>query len=360
MKQAISLVLVLTLGLSTEVAKADFTFGTPTNLGPIVNSSSGEGSPSISADGLSIIFTSLRPGGRGSADLWITTRESTDDDWGEPVNLGLTVNSSAWDGELSISTDGLELYFASGRPGGSGGSDIWVTTRATVSDPWGEPVNLGPTVNSSTGDYDVCISADGLSLYIESDRGGGHGGGDMWVTNRTTTSEPWGEPVNLGSTVNTSAYDGAPSISADGRMLFFSDFPNSRPGGYGGSDIWVTTRGTVSDPWGEPVNLGSTVNGSANDQGPNISADGSILYFFSTRSGGYGDFDIWQLSIEPIVDLNGDGIVDSADMSIMVDFWGSDESLCDIGPMPWGDGIVDVQDLIVLAEHLFEEFPPAE
>jgi hypothetical protein len=346
--------MVLAIGLSTEPANADFTFGEPTNLGPMINSSSGEGSPSISANGLSLYYVSLRPGGSGQGDIWVSTRESTDADWGEPVNLGQIVNSSAWDGELSISTDGLELYFGSRRTGGSGTSDIWITTRATVSDPWGEPVNLGSTVNSSAGDYDVCISADGLALYIESDRSGGHGGGDLWVAKRATTSEPWGEPVNLGSTINTSAYDGAPSISADGRMLFFSDFPTPRPGGNGGSDMWLTTRTKVSDPWGEPVNLGSTVNSSANDQGPNISADGSTLYFFSTRSGGSGDFDLWQVPIEPVVDMNGDGIVDAADMCIVVDNWGTDNQLCDIGPMPWGDGVVDVEDLIVLAEHLFE------
>ena len=69
------------------------------------------------------------------------------------------------------------------------------------------------------------------------------------------------------------------------------------------------------------------------------------------------EFVEWQL---PIVDFNGDGIVDAADMCIMVDHWGENYSLCDVGPMPWGDGVVDVQDLIVLAEHLFEEFPPAE
>ena len=66
---------------------------------------------------------------------------------------------------------------------------------------------------------------------------------------------------------------------------------------------------------------------------------------------------IWETRISPIVDLNGDGIVDAVDMCIMVDYWGTDNPLCDIGPMPWGDGIVDVQDLIVLAEHLFEEVP---
>ena len=78
----------------------------------------------------------------------------------------------------------------------------------------------------------------------------------------------------------------------------------------------------------------------------------------SRHVGGFGDVDLYQAPIIPIVDLNGDGIVDSADMVIMVDNWGTDNSLCDIGPMPWGDGIVDVEDLIILAEHLFEEIPP--
>ncbi|MFH1718152.1 MAG: LamG-like jellyroll fold domain-containing protein [Planctomycetota bacterium] len=103
------------------------------------------------------------------------------------------------------------------------------------------------------------------------------------------------------------------------------------------------------------MNLGPTVNSSAEDFSPNISANGSTLFFSSGQPGGLGGDDIWQVTINPIVDLNGDGIVDSADMCIMVDNWGTDNSLCDIGPMPWGDGIVDVQDLIVLAEHLFED-----
>jgi hypothetical protein len=91
-----------------------------------------------------------------------------------------------------------------------------------------------------------------------------------------------------------------------------------------------------------------------------ISPDGSTLLFTSNRPGGQGGLDLWQASIIPIVDLNSDGIVDSADMVIIVDHWGTDNPLCDIGPMPWGDGVVDVQGLIVLAEHLFEEFPPAQ
>jgi hypothetical protein len=111
-------------------------------------------------------------------------------------------------------------------------------------------------------------------------------------------------------------------------------------------------RATISDPWSMPVNLGPTINSSSDDGAPSISDDGSTLFFASNRPGGVGRDDIWQVSLEPIVDLNSDGIVDSADICIIIDGWGTDEPLCDVGPMPWGDGIVDVQDLIVLAEHL--------
>ena len=100
------------------------------------------------------------------------------------------------------------------------------------------------------------------------------------------------------------------------------------------------------------MNLGSTVNSSSRDAEPSISNDGSTLFFMSMRPGGLGNWDLWQVPIEPIVDLNSDGIVDNADICIIIDHWSTDEPLCDVGPMPWGDGVVDVQDLIVLAEHL--------
>lgn len=107
----------------------------------------------------------------------------------------------------------------------------------------------------------------------------------------------------------------------------------------------------IDDPWGTPVNLGPVVNSSLDELAVCISADGSTLFLSSRQSGGVGDQDLWQVPIEPVIDLNGDGIIDAADMCIMVDHWGMDEPLCDIGPMPWGDGIVDVQDLIALAEY---------
>ncbi|HUU20850.1 MAG TPA: LamG-like jellyroll fold domain-containing protein [Sedimentisphaerales bacterium] len=353
MKRTIALVLVLALGITAEVANADFTFGTPTNLGPTVNSSSIEGAPSVTADGLELYFECDRPSGFGSNDMWVTTRATTNDPWGEPVNLGPTVNTSYWDGASNISADGLSLFFASDRPGGSGEPDLYVTTRATKDDPWGEPVNLGPTLNSPYFEDGNYISADGLALYFSSRCPGGYGDFDIWVTTRATLSDPWGEPVSLGPTINTSAWDFGPHITADGRTLLFS---SGKPGGVGGHDMYVTTRATTSDPWKEPVNLGPVVNSSADERCPNLSADGFAIRFHSNRFDGYGGWDIWQAPILPVVDLNGDRVVDSADMCIMVDHWGTDDPLCDIGPTPLGDGIVDVQDLIVLAEHLFEDY----
>jgi hypothetical protein len=125
--------------------------------------------------------------------------------------------------------------------------------------------------------------------------------------------------------------------------------------------MWMATRRNTSDPFGPAIKVPEPVNTSAYEDGsPYLSADGYTLYFCSNRSGGLGGYDLWQVSISPVVDLNGDGIVDADDMCIIVDNWGTDVPLCDIGPTPFGDGIVDVQDLIVLAEHLFEEIPPAE
>jgi Tol biopolymer transport system component len=215
------------------------TFGTPTNLGPIVNSSYTEIYPRLSADGLSLFFYSWRPVGYGKRDIWVTTRTTIEDEWGTPVNLGPTVNSSGDDGFTSISADGLQLYFSElfspFRPGGYGGSDIWVTTRQTVSDPWGTPANFGPPVNSLYDDDAPFITADGLTLFFSSTRPGGSGGADFWGTTRPTTEDDWVTPVNLGPAVNTSYHDDTLSISPDGSTLFFS---SNRPGGVGGKDIW--------------------------------------------------------------------------------------------------------------------------
>ena len=333
-KTILTLVLVLALAPATEVANADFTFGALQDLGL------GNGLYiSVSADELELYFTSDRAGGLGYEDIWVSTRQSIDDPWGPPANLQ-TVNSSYREAFPSISPDGLTLYFSDwfygpDRPGGLGGHDLWMSTRASRNDPWGTPVNMGPPFNSSTLDISPTLSHDGLIFIFGSSRGGGSGGYDLWMCNRPSVQEAWGPPVNMGPSVNGASNDYYGNLSPDGLVMFFE---SNRSGDYKG---WVTMRRTVNDPWEPPLPLPEPMYSMGIGC---VSADG--LTFHAAMS---------QVPIIPIVDFNGDGIVDSADMCIMVDYWGTDESLSDIGPIPWGDGMVDVQDLIVLAEHLFED-----
>ena len=146
----------------------------------------------------------------------MTTRATKADEWGEPVNLGSRVNSEYREQAPCISANGLELYFASNRGYTGITFDIWVTTRETTEDAWGVPVKLGAPVNSSSFEYATSISADGLSLFFDSDRSSNPWNVDLWVTTRETINVPWRAPLNLGLTVNSSAHDGFPSISADG------------------------------------------------------------------------------------------------------------------------------------------------
>jgi Tol biopolymer transport system component len=334
-------------------AKADFVFGEPMNMGSLINSSEIDASPIMTPDGLQLYFGSDRAGGLGGVDLWMSTRPSKDDEWEEPVNLGEPFNTPDWDIGPSLSADGLEFYFARiNYEEWTGG--LWVAKRASIDELWGEPTNLGPTVNSATVSIGPCISPDSLTLFFYSDESGS---ADVWMTTRPTRARPWGPPINFESPVNGESWDYWPHITANGLALLFC---SDREGGNGGEDVWMAKRPTASDPWSSPTALASPANSEAWDTCPFISADGSTYLFVSDRDVGQGSYDLWQASVTPMVDLNSDGIVDAADISIMVDNWGTDDSLCDIGPTPFGDGIVDVQDLIVLADHLFEEFSPAE
>jgi Concanavalin A-like lectin/glucanases superfamily/WD40-like Beta Propeller Repeat len=356
---------VMLIGIVTAVvlgsgnAKADFTFGEPTSLEAPVNTPDWNLLPHISSDELTLYFSSSRPGSLGASDIWVTTRPTKEDCWAEPENLGAPVNTPDYEWSPYITTDGLELYFHSNRPGGYGWMDLWVVRRETSEQVpegyWGTPRNLGPTVNSAYLDGQPYITHDGLEFFFTSDRPSGLGDGDLWVMKRLTVEDPWGEPVNLGPTINSASRDRMGSISSDGLILFFD---SERPGGYGESDIWMSKRPTVSDDWGPPVNLGSTVNTTYGEGKQSISADGLTLYFSGKRPGGLGSLDtpnLWQASIIPIVDFNGDGDVDARDILALSDDWGTDDSLFDIGPVPWGDGVVDIEDLKVLADYIGQD-----
>jgi hypothetical protein len=359
--------------LSTANANADFTIGRAVNAGPPVCSSYDDSSPFISSDGLSLYFASNRPGGSGDFDLWVSTRTpvlrsspateggSTSETWSEPVNLGQTINSSSLEWHPSLTADGLELYFDSDRPNGQGSWDLWVSKRDSIEDDWGTPVNLGPQINTSIFEESSSISGNGLTLLWNSKRSGGFGDSDIWMTTRSSRDQPWGEPVNIGPDINTELLESNAVISADDSAIFFTAWP--WPDGYGDFDIWFSRRNGIDADWSEPVNIGPNVNTAFSEYCPNISSDGTMLYFSdwpTQRPGGNGAEDIWQASIEPVVDFNGDGNIDTDDLLILIDNWRTSESLCDIGPMPWGDGMVDFEDLKVFIKYWERENLPRE
>jgi hypothetical protein len=340
----VGLVIVTVLGGGRYV-RADFTFGEPTNLGLTVNSSAEDGGPSISADGLSLYFYDFLKG-MGNGTLNIATRETIEAPWEHAISFDPPYNYGA---APCISVDELSIYMDAS---GDGGSDIFVAKRSAVSDSWSEPANLGAGVNSSFLDMGASITADGLSLFFGSNRSGGSGDWDIYVTTRETVSDPWSTAVNLGPTVNCSAYDGHPCISSDGLTLFIT---SARSGGYGDWDIWMTRRTRRNGDWETPLNLGPNVNTTAGEGEPSLSADGRTLYFsdwMNPRPGGVGKVDLWQVPILLVVDFNGDAIVDVKDIVVLTEHWGENYPLCDIGPTPLGDGIVDVQDLKVLLEYI--------
>jgi hypothetical protein len=343
--------LCLLAGLDAPPAYADFTFGERVNLGPVVNSPYGDYDPYIAPDGLSLYFASTRPGGVGLTreDIYVTTRATVSDPWGPPVNLGEPVNSGYGESCPFITADGLTFVFSSDRPGGLGGWDIWVSTRQTKDADWGPPENLGAAVNSGMNDYCGCISPDGCSLYLSNCDGAQPVkimSGNIYVTTRPTSNSPWGERRCLGLLPWYANWD--PRLSPEGRVLFFdSDYVDW-------THIWLTTRTSTDGNWGTPVMLGPEIN-KGGEAAPSISADGSTLYFCAGPRGWtdskMAQYDLWQATISPIVDFNGDGKVDATEMAVLVANWGKNQPLCDIGPFPWGDGTVDTEDLRILMKH---------
>jgi hypothetical protein len=262
------------------------TFGTPVNITNL-NTAWFDGGPTVTADSLTQIFVSAKPGGQGGNDLWMTTRAKASDAWNTPVNLGPDVNSSADDAGPSITADGLTIFFDR-NPGGN----MWTTKRATVSESFGPATELPAPVNPNAGL--PSISADGLTLFFTSTRPGGYGQEDLWVAKRGGFSEPWGKAENLGAAINSSARDLAAGISADGLWFFFT---STRTGGYGDYDLWVAHRETTGVPFGEVAILGPDVNTGDADAKPSFSSHDSILYFMSTRPGGKGFFDLWHVPV---------------------------------------------------------------
>jgi Tol biopolymer transport system component len=254
----------------------------PENLGEPVNSPGYDGHPCISSDGTELYLTLDRVGGFGLHDLWVSTLEG--DGWGDPANLGAVINTSDYDISCALSADGSHLYFASNRPGGYGDFDLYVAGRS--GDGWEAPVNIGPPVNTEFKEVTPFITADGKWLVFSSNRPGGSGGDDLWISENV--GGVWQEPVNAGPTVNSGADDRYPSLPASMDRLFFASM---RAGGYGGYDIYESAGS--GSTWGESTNLGETVNTVYGEVQCYPTPDATVLYFGSDRPGGVGYLDVY-------------------------------------------------------------------
>lgn len=274
----------------------------PVWLGATVNSAGDEFGPAVSKDGLALYFASTRPGGLGAQDLWVSRRASTDASWGAPVHLGAVLNTAMIESGPALSRDGHWLFFMSfGRPGGSGGQDIWVSYRQHTDEDFGEFGWESPTplssINTAANEGLVSYLQDdetGMAfLFFESNRPGGLGMLDIYVA----VQQPDGSfgAVSNVAALNSPLVERRPTISHDGLEIIFS---SDRTGTLGGLDLWMATRPTIGSVWSTPIHLDG-ISSIASDSGTYLSADRQTLYFTSTRPGGLGGVaagDIWTTS----------------------------------------------------------------
>lgn len=264
-----------------------FTIG---HLNGEVNTPEHDYAPMLNDDGTMLYFTSNRSeGSTGKADIYMIPRSGSE--WGRSLNPVGPLNSPGDDGSPAISPKGEFVIFASDdREGGVGKTDLYVglVEGGTVV----SAQNLGPTVNSRGWDSQPTISADGLHLYFASDRSGGQGGTDIWVSRlvdmRQDGTPVWGKPENLGPAINTANDERSPFIAADGTTLYFA---SNGLEGFGGFDIYTAIM--ELGEWGAPVNLGAPINSKDDEMFFSASPAGRTFFFASTRPGGAGKLDIY-------------------------------------------------------------------
>lgn len=273
-----------------------------TNLGAAVNSEFEEVLAHVSKDGLSLYFASDRPGGFGDFDIWVSQRPSRHAEWGPPVNVGPNINTTSNDRAPALSRDGHFLFFATNRSGGFGLLDIWVSYRTHTHDDfgWQSPANLGAGINGLANDYGPgFLENDDIgtpSLFFGSNRPGGAGGFDVYISNLQANGS-FG-PGFLITELSSPHADFRVTVRPNGLELYFDSARPGPPGvvGIGLRDLWVSRRETVSTPWSIPVHVGSIVNSEFDDIFPALTSDGTTLIFSSDRPGGVGGTDLYLSS----------------------------------------------------------------
>ena len=257
----------------------------PKNLGA-VNTELPEYLPCFTADGNYMIYTSRFA---GQEDFFQSQR--IDGEWTEGVNLGEPVNTMDNEGAQTMSADGRFLVFtACNRREDFGSCDLYIAEK--INGKWSQPVNIGATVNTSAWESQPSLSADGRTLYFVSSRAGGKGKKDIWVTYKRRNGE-WMKPRNLGDEINTAGEETSPFIHADGQTLYFSSDGHD---GMGNSDIFMSTRQS-DGTWSKPVNIGYPINTKMNENSLVVSLDGKTGYFASDRLDSKGATDIYSFEM---------------------------------------------------------------
>jgi len=269
----------------------------PVNLGMRVNSPSPELFPSMAVDTQALFFT--RRINNMDEDLYYARADSCGG-WFAARNAGDPPNTSNQESAQFVSADGHYLFFTrcenmSENGAAEGGCDLFMAYRVRLDGEWTIAQPFGKTINNPTYEGMPSLSPDNRELYFVSDRSGGYGGYDIWISK--FENGLWQLPENAGPSINTKGNETTPYIAADNKTLFFaSDY---RPG-MGGTDIFMCRR-KAGDTWSPAENLGYPINTAHDEKSEYVALDGKTLYFASDRGGPAGNYDILQVPLPGII-----------------------------------------------------------
>lgn len=267
------------------------------NMGENINSANDEYLPAITADEQTLIITVRRPkdaqtisqATKLEEDFYISSQNNGV--WTKAEPIGPPLNTHGNEGAQCISPDGQYIYFtACNRDDGLGSCDIYFSKK--TGNGWTTPVNLGSPVNTSAWESQPSISADGKTLYFASSRENGKGGMDIWKCIMNENGS-FGNPINLGDSINTRYNEMSPFIHPDNQTLYFS---SDGMLGMGGKDIYFS-RKNKDGIWTKPVNIGYPINTYADEINLLVNAKGNLAYFSSDKPGGYGKYDLYSFEL---------------------------------------------------------------
>jgi outer membrane protein OmpA-like peptidoglycan-associated protein/tetratricopeptide (TPR) repeat protein len=263
----------------------------PVNLGDGINTEESEYFPSLPIDGNELIFT--RRLNNYNEDFFIS--EKINGVWSKATKLQGNINTPQNEGAQNISQDGKWLVFTGcNRTDGFGSCDIYISYL--TENGWSQAINLGQRINTDQWESQPCLSPDKRDLYFASRRLGGLGGSDIYVSHLQPNGR-WGEPENLGPEINTIGDESSPFIHADNQTLYFT---SNGLQGYGEEDIYVCRKDS-NGKWSKPENLGYPINTISHEGTLFIASDGKTAYYASDRSDSKGGMDIYSFEMRPYI-----------------------------------------------------------